>query len=135
MQGWLSAAAAVQKRGGKAHNVIIDIADPLTETSTDAAIIREVDAFLRSRHVNTLTGVANTIFPQSLLVRHGPDAFYDVYLDTVLPRMKKMTRDWGRYFDRLTSWPKIHGSQVRTINPLDDLVRFMRIQIESDRTY
>ena len=61
VQGWLSAAAAVQKRGGKAHNVIIDIADPLTETSTDAAIIREVDAFLRSRHVNTLTGVANTI--------------------------------------------------------------------------
>ena len=135
VQGWLSAAAAVQKLGGEAHNVIIDIADPLTETSTDAAIIREVDAFLRSRHANTLTGVANTIFPQSLLARHGPDAFYDVYLDTVLPRMKKMTRDWGRYFDRLTSWPKIYGSQVKTINPLEDLVRFMRTQIESGRTY
>lgn len=61
-QAWLSTALTVQKLGGEAHNVIVDIADPLTETSTDAAIIREVDAFLRGRNANTLIGVANTIF-------------------------------------------------------------------------
>lgn len=49
--------------------------------------------------------------------------------------MKKMTRDWGRYFERLTSWPKINGSRSEIINPLEDLIRCMRKQIDSDRTY
>ena len=134
-QAWLATALAVQELGGNAYNVIVDIADPLTETDSDAALIREVDAFLRCRNANTLIGVANTIFPQSLLTRHGPDQLYGVYLDTVLPRMKKMTRDWGRYFERLTSWPTIDGSRLRTINPLEDLIHCMRNQIESNRTY
>ena len=72
VQGWLTAAATVQDRGGEAHNVVIDIADPLTESETDAAIIREVDSFLRAHHRNSLSGVANTIFPQSTYDRHGP---------------------------------------------------------------
>ncbi len=135
VQGWLAAAIAVQSRGGEAHNVVIDIADPLGESATDAAIIREVDAFLRGHHRNTLSGVANTIFPQSLYDRHGPEAFYGVYRDIVLPRMKQMTRDWGRYFDRLTAWKKIKSGKVELINPLDDLVQFMKGQVASDRTY
>lgn len=135
VQGWLAAAISVQDRGGEAHNVVIDITDPLVETETDAAIIREVDAFLRSHHRISLSGVANTIFPQSTYDRHGPEAFYEVYRETVLPRMKQMTRDWGRYFDRLTAWKKIDGSDVKIINPLDDLVHFMKTQVASDRTY
>jgi thymidylate synthase len=134
-QGWLHGAQAVRIRNGEAHNVIIDIADPLAESETDAAIIREVDAFLRSHHRNSLRGVSNTIFPQSTYDRHGPDAFYGVYRDNVLPRMKQMTRDWGRYFDRLTDWKKVRGSNVTTINPLDELVKFMTVQVASDRTY
>lgn len=135
VQGWLNAALTVQSRGGDAHNVVIDIADPLAEAATDAAIIREVDAFLRSHNRNSLSGVANTIFPQSTYERHGPNAFYDVYRETVFPRMKQMTRDWGRYFERLTSWKKVRGTEIEIINPLDDLVTFMRDQIGSDRTY
>jgi thymidylate synthase len=134
-QAWLAAASAVQARGGEAHNVVIDIADPLAETETDVAIIREVDEFLRGHRANSLSGVANTIFPQATFDRHGPDAFYGVYRDRVLPRIKKITRDWGRYFDRLTEWKKVQGSKITTINPLDDLVGFMRGQIASDRTY
>jgi thymidylate synthase len=135
VQAWLAAATKVQDHGGEAHNVIIDIADPLAETETDAAIIRTVDLFLREHGKNTLSGVANTIFPQSILNRYGPDDFYQVYRDRVLPRMKKMTRDWGRYFERLTIWKKVNGSQISVINPLDDLVRFMRTQVASDRTF
>jgi thymidylate synthase len=135
VQAWLAAASAVAANGGEAHNVIIDIADPLAESKTDAAIIREVDAFLKGHHCNSLNSVANTIFPQSLLDRHGPEAFYDVYRDTVLPRMKRMTRDWGRYFDRLTTWKRIQGKDIKIINPLDDLIEFMRSQVQSDRTY
>jgi thymidylate synthase len=134
-QGWLSAASAVQTRGGEAHNVVIDIADPLAETEVDVAIIRKVDAFLRDHRANSLGGVANTIFPQETFDRHGPDAFYGVYRNRLLPRMKKITRDWGRYFDRLTVWKKVRGKEVTTINPLDDLVGFMRGQIAGERTY
>jgi thymidylate synthase len=134
-QGWLLAATAVQDHGGEAYNVVIDIADPLLETQADIAIIEEVDRFLRSHHANSLNGVANTIFPQSTFDRHGPDAFYGVYRDRVFPRIKRTTRDWGRYFDRLTRWKKVQGNQIRLINPLDDLIRFMREQISSSRTY
>jgi thymidylate synthase len=134
-RAWLAAASAVQANGGEAHNVIVDIADPIAESEADITIIKAVDAFLREHKANTLSGVANTIFPQETYYRHGPEDFYGIYRNRLLPRMKKITREWGRYFDRLTEWKKIQGSKVTTINPLDDLVRFMRAQIDSDRTY
>jgi len=134
-QAWLAAAAAVQDAGGEAYNVVIDVADPLAVEGPDEAILGEVDQFLRAHHVNTLAGVANTIFPQSLLDRHGSDGLYAAYNDKVLPRMKQMTHDWGRYFERMTAWKKVKGKDVVIINPLDDLIGFMRGQIESERTY
>ena len=135
VQGWLAATTAVRGRGGEAHNVIIDIADPIREDHADQQILRHVDEFLRDHDHDTLGGVANTIFPQRLLERHGPEDFYSVYADRLLPRMKSMTRDWGRYFERLTIWRKVDGCHIRTINPLKDLVEFMRSQLQSDRTY
>jgi thymidylate synthase len=134
-RAWSAAASAVQANDGEAYNVIVDIADPIVESETDVAIIKMVDAFLREHKANTLSGVANTIFPQETYYRHGPVEFYEVYRNQLLPRMKKITRDWGRYFDRLTEWKKVQGGKVTTINPLDDLVQFMRTQIESGRTY
>jgi hypothetical protein len=134
-QAWLAAAAAVQDAGGQAYNVVIDIADPLAVTGPDEDILTTVDQFLRGHHVNTLAGIANTIFPQRLLDRHGADGLYRAYNEVVLPRMKQMTHDWGRYFERMTAWKKVKGKEVVIINPLDDLIRFMRDQISSDRTY
>ena len=134
-QGWLAAVSAVKDLGGEAHNVIIDISDPLAELPEDAAIITEVDKFLRDHQRNSLSGVANTIFPQSLLDRHGPEDMYGVYAKTLLPKMKKMTKDWGRYFERLTMWRKIDGKNVIIINPLDDLIKFMTKQVAGERTY
>lgn len=134
-QAWLAAASAVQDAGGESYNVIIDIADPLAVMDPDDAVLSTVDQFLREHHVNSLSGVANTIFPQSLLDRHGPDGLYSAYNDVVLPRMKQMTHDWGRYFERLITWRKIKGKEFVIINPLDDLIRFMRDQISSARTY
>src|SRR6266478_1768555 len=133
-QAWLAAASAVQDSGGEAYNVVIDVADPLAVAGPDEAILSAVDQFLSEHHVNTLAGVANTIFPQRLLERHGADGLYAAY-NGVLPRIKQMTRDWGRYFERMTTWTKVKGREDIIINPLDDLVRFMRDQIASDRTY
>lgn len=133
-QAWLAAAAAVQDAGGEAYNVIIDIADPLGISQADHSILSTVDDFLRRHHANTVSGVANTIFPQSLLDRHGADGLYAAY-GAVLPRMKQMTRDWGRYFERMTSWKKVKGQNISVINPLNDLIQFLKTQIESERTY
>jgi hypothetical protein len=135
-QAWLAAATAVQAAGGDAHNVVIDIANPLALVGHDNEIIVAVDSFLREHHRNTVSGVANTIFPQATLMRHGPHDIYKAYHDQVLPRMKRMTHDWGRYFERMTHWKKVRSNNtVTVINPLDDLVQFMRQQIASDRTY
>ena len=125
----------MREHGGKAYNVIIDIADPLAETSRDIAILNKVDVFLYDHGHDSLNGVANTIFPQTILRRYGPEEFYEVYRDRVLPRMKSMTRDWGRYFERFIVWKRVDGKRVETINPLEDLVGFMKTQLESSRTY
>jgi len=134
-QAWIAAAGAVQDAGGEAYNVVIDIADPIAVAGPDEAILNEVDQFLRMHHANTLASVANTIFPQSLLDRYGPNDLYAAYNDKVLPRIKQMTHDWGRYFERMTAWKKVNGKDVIIINPLHDLIGFMRDQIESERTY
>src|SRR5258705_9832907 len=94
-QAWLAAASAVQDAGGESYNVMIDIADPLAEAGPDEAILATVDQFLREHQVNSLSGVANTIFPQSLLDRHGAIGLYSAYSGVVLPKMKQMTHDWG----------------------------------------
>ena len=134
-QAWVAAASAVQDAGGELYNVVIDIADPLAVIGPDEVILTTVDTFLRAHHVNSLSGVANTVFPQRLLDRHGPEGLYSAYNGVVLPRMKRMTHDWGRYFERLTVWKKVKGNDVVIINPLDDLIQFMRNQISSNRTY
>src|SRR6266550_3098115 len=102
-RAWLAAAAAVQAQGGEAHNVIIDIADPVAEDATDTAIIQAVDAHLRGHNTYSVASVANTIFPEAILQRHGAEDLYGAY-HRILPRIKRITRDWGRYFERLTKW-------------------------------
>jgi thymidylate synthase len=134
-RGWVAASAAVQAAGGEAYNVIIDIENPLAEDATDTAIIKMVDQHLRDHHAYSISTVANTIFPEATLRRYGPVDFYDAYHERVFPRMKRMTRDWGRYFDRLTRWTKVHGGEITTINPLEDLIAFMQRQLTRNRTY
>jgi hypothetical protein len=133
-QAWLAAASVVQDAGGESYNVVIDVADPLAVSGPDEDILTTVDQFLRDHHAIPLSGVANTIFPQSLLDRHGADGIYSAY-NRLLPKLKQMTHHWGRYFERLTAWKKIQGKEVVVINPLDELILFMRNQIKSDRTY
>jgi thymidylate synthase len=134
-RAWVAAITAVQDAGGEAHNVIIDIADPVGEDAADTAIIQAVDRYLRGHNTYSIATVANTIFPESILRRYGPVDFYNAYHERVLPRMKRITRDWGRYFERLTKWTKVRNGQISTINPLQDLITFMHAQIAGQRTY
>jgi hypothetical protein len=117
-RAWVAASSAVQAAGGEAYNVIIDIENPLAEDATDTAIIQTVDQYLHDHDAYPISTVSNTIFPEATLRRYGPVDFYDAYRERVFPRMKRMTRDWGRYFDRLTRWTKIRDGKITTINPL-----------------
>jgi thymidylate synthase len=134
-RAWVAASAAVQAAGGEAYNVIIDIHDPVVEDATDTAVIRTIDQYLRAHDAHPVATVANTISPEATLRRYGPVDFYDAYRERVYPRMKRMTRDWGRYFDRLTRWTKVRNGEVTIINPLQDLITFMQRQLGRNRTY
>lgn len=137
-QAWLAAANAIETNGGDAYNLIVDIEQPLETLPGDDAILAKVDGFLRSHNAYSLATVANTIFPLALLQKHGPEKFYSVYHETIWKKMKSLTGDWGRYFHRLTYWkkPKANGAKgFDIINPLADLITFMKTQIASGQTH
>lgn len=130
-QAWLAATKAVAAAGGKAHNVVIDIADPLAEDGLDAAIIRTVDRFLREHGRFPVTTVANTIFPSTFAHRRIATELYADY-PALHDRMRRTTHDWGRYFDRMTRWPMPDGGIV---NQLDRIVRKVNRQHVSGRVF
>src|SRR5436853_423284 len=119
---WLNAANAVNaSHDHEAHNVIIDVAEPLTESAADRRVIQLADKFLRSKNAMPIQAVANTIFSQDLYRRHGTPKFYGVY-ENVYGHIKKQG-DWGRYFERMTRRATCDG---KVINPLGDMVAKMK---------
>lgn len=132
---WLAATQLVDAAPGhEAHNVIVDVADPTTENALDKKLVVEVDTFLRTHELWPVQTVANTIFPQATYELHGSPEFYDVYLRKVFPRVKRSHGDWGRYFERMISFPKEKRDR-EPLNPLKDLVEKMRENLEHDRTF
>lgn len=131
-QAWLSATKAVEdSKSHQAYNVLIGIQNPLVVTDRDRRITTYVDTFLQSNNRQPLQTVANTIFPQSTYERHGAPKFYDVYLDTIYPRIKRKQGDWGRYFERMIRVP--NNSRV---NPLENLVNKMKVHAhQRSRTF
>jgi thymidylate synthase len=113
----------------EANSVIVGIANPLVQTDVDAAIVAEVDRFLRAKGKLPVNTVANTIFPQSTFDRHGTPAFYEVYLEKVLPRIKRSQADWDRSFQRMISFPSERKGE--TINRLAGMVEKMKCQVAS----
>lgn len=131
---WLAAVKKVNAADGhEAHNVIIGVADPVSRLGADSAVIAEVDSFLRNHDHHSVETVANTIFPRSTFDKHGSPKFYDVYLEEVYPRIKKSQGDWGRYFERMISFPM--QKKGEDINPLKDIVEKMKRQVGGDRCF
>ena len=131
---WLQATQVVNtKPGREANNVIIDVMDPVTASPIDKAIVAQVDTFLQTHGHWPIRTVANTIFPNALYALHGSPKFYDVYLKKVLPKIKKPQGDWGRYFERMMSFPLLKKGE--TVNPLKDIVGKMRKHVRGDRCF
>lgn len=81
-----------------------------------------IDEFL-SGYDQSVDTVANTIFPAGLYRRYGAPEFFDVFLDTVLKKVRRTERWSGYYFERMIQYPTPSGEQP---NQLWNLVQRLR---------
>jgi len=117
---WLEAIKAVDGQAGhQAHNVIIDVADPTAGNTRANNIVELVDDFLLERG-KSVTCIANTIFPYALYRRHGHPKFTQVFKDIVLPKVRKMNKWSGYYFERMIDFPTANG---KSIDQLSEIIK------------
>lgn len=116
---WREAMRAVIGHGNEAHNVILDIADPVGSATLANPVIAAVDAFLEAKGVKPVETVANTIFPAALYRRYGAPVFYNRFMKRVLPAAGRDDRWSGYYFERMINMPTPGG---KVINQLDDII-------------
>jgi hypothetical protein len=120
---WREAVRAVDGQPSHAsYNVIIDIADPAANATRQDPRIAVVDDFLSGCGKSVET-VANTIFPAGLYHRYGAPAFFDVFRDRVLKKVRRSERWSGYYFERMTQYPMPAGEPP---NQLWDIVGRIR---------
>ena len=86
---WREAVRAVDARSGhSAYNVIIDVVDPTANATRQEPRIAVVDDFLSGCGKSVET-VANTIFPAGLYRRYGAPAFFEVFRDRILKKVRR----------------------------------------------
>jgi hypothetical protein len=120
---WREAVRAVDAQTGhSAYNVIIDIANPTLDTTRQNPRIAVIDDFLNGFDKSIET-VANTIMPAGLYHRYGAPAFFDVFHDKVLRKVRRNTRWSGYYFERMTRVPV---PDAEPVNQLWEIVERIR---------
>ncbi|HXZ02056.1 MAG TPA: hypothetical protein VEI03_18835 [Stellaceae bacterium] len=120
---WREAVRAVDGQPGhSAYNVIIDVADPRANATRQHPRIAIVDDFLGAFGKSVET-VANTIFPTGLYHRYGAPAFFDVFRERVLRKVRQSERWSGYYFERMIQYPVPAGEPP---NQLWDIVERIR---------
>lgn len=120
VSAWLAAVTQLDRSPGhEAHNVIIDVANPVHRADLSDPVVAHVNEFLRDRD-KSIEAIANTIFPRALYHRHGSPEFIDVFHEKVLPRVRGNARWSGYYFERMTSLPV-----VGNVQPVDQLTRMI----------
>ncbi|WP_210251602.1 hypothetical protein [Agrobacterium sp. ICMP 6402] len=120
---WREAVRLVDANPGhEAHNVIIDVVNPVAGADRANPKIAVVNTFLE-KHEKAVEAVANTIFPQSLYYSFGAPKFFKVFDEKVLSKVRKNDRWSGYYFERMTHLP---GGSDNLPNPLWDIVRRIR---------
>jgi hypothetical protein len=131
---WVEALDRLLAGDGEAVNLSVAIADP---TAEDPEIRAVVDSFVEERRrarrksVETVSSVANTIFPESLYIgRLGEDAEAHLYeLERLGRGVSRRRNPHGTYFERMVAWPDGRvrkGETVETFNQLDQAVSRLR---------
>ncbi len=125
---WREAFAAVDAQSGhSAHNVIIDVIDPVANATQQDARIAIVDDFLLGYDKSVET-VANTIFPAGLYHRYGAPAFFDVFRDKVLKKVRRNERWSGYYFERMIQYPSPAGEPPNQLWNIVERIRDERVR-------
>jgi hypothetical protein len=120
---WREAVRLVDAQPGHAaYNVVIDIADPIAHASRQDPRVAVVDDFLFARDKSVET-VANTIFPVGLYHRYGAPAFFEVFHDKVLPKVRRNGRWSGYYFERMMAYPAPQGAPTNQIWDIVERIR------------
>jgi hypothetical protein len=122
-RAWREAVRLVDAQPGhEAYNVLIDVESPTANADGQDPRVAVVDEFLKACDKSVET-VANTIFPAGLYYRHGAPAFFDVFRNQVLPKVRRTGRWSGYYFERMMQYPVPTGSPP---NQLWDIVQRMK---------
>ena len=120
---WREAVRAVDaKPSHTAYNVIIDVKDPVANASLQDARVAVVNQFLE-KYEKSVETVANTIFPAGLYYRYGAPAFFQIFDERVLAKVRRNERWSGYYFERMTHVP-VQGGEP--INQLWEIVERIR---------
>lgn len=132
---WLAATAALSDASKPVYNLVYSVNRPTVLPSGDKMALKIFDSFAISHTFHASDTVANTIFPldtYNAKIKMGSEAFYDYYLDTVLPKVKKK---WGTYFERMIVRYDVNRSPImkgnRRINPLDALIEKLKRRIDN----
>ena len=121
--GWLAAAKFVDdQKGHEAHNVLFDIANPTLGLAPFDPVVSKVEAFLNHLDKSVLS-IANTIFPNGLYRRYRAPAFFDMFHETVLPRVRRNDRWSGYYFERMTAYPTLAGGPLNLLWNMVERIR------------
>jgi hypothetical protein len=131
---WVKGFDGLLAGDGEAVNLTVVIADPTAESPAVRAV---VDAFVaarrgaRRRSMETVSSVANTIFPESLYIeRLGEAAEAHLYEMERQGRSVSHRRNpHGTYFERMVAWPDgkaRRGETVERYNQLDNAVTRLR---------
>src|SRR5271163_431182 len=131
---WREAVRAVDTQTGHAaYNVIIDVADPTAKATRQDPRVAVVDDFLSERQKSVET-IANTIFPAGLYYRYGAPAFFEIFQEKVLKKVRRNDRWSGYYFERMIDFSvpageppnqlwdiveRIRNEQVRALNKFE----------------
>jgi hypothetical protein len=116
----------------EAYNVLIDVENPYSATVSSHPGMAVVDAFLK-QHAKPVETVANTIFPASLYARHGAPAFFRVFSERVLPKVRRGKRWSGFYFERMIAFPVPAGEAP---NQLWSIIERMRsVSVRSNNRF
>ena len=125
---WRAAFGAVDaKSGHAAYNVIVDVLDPISNTTRQDARIVTVDDFLASCD-KSLETIANTIFPAGLYHRYGAPAFFDIFRDNVLKKVRRTDRWSGYYFERMMQYPVLTGEPRNQLWNIVERIRDQRVR-------
>jgi hypothetical protein len=122
---WFNAVRAARAvSGNRLFHLVVTIAEPLTE---HAGARREVDTLLRSRNLQTIDTVANTIMPAAWARMFGS---HDEVVNRYRARYERITRfpknSWGTYFGRLVAYPIGSGRRPAPVDQLGPIIKALR---------